>query len=230
MKNLIVTCVTALCAVMVPSHLYASPIFFGPTPYLSSADIPAGFFAGAFSLETFEDNSLDFGLVASGVSPFILGPGFTTDSVDADDGSIDGNGNNGHSFVANDTPGVTFTLPGLPTAAALVWTDGAGSRFSTTFEAFGPGMVSLGTIVVAVGDPFIFTGQTAEDRFFGVQDAGGILAIRIATPGAAQIETDHIMFGAAPNDANQVPEPSTLVLVGLGALRLVRQRSKTRSV
>ena len=42
------------------SYLSAVPIFWGPTPYLSKADIPVGFYAGGGPtvLEDFENNSL----------------------------------------------------------------------------------------------------------------------------------------------------------------------------
>ena len=47
---------------------HAAPIFFGPTPYLSSADIPAGFYAGGSptALEDFEDGVINFGLTTNG--------------------------------------------------------------------------------------------------------------------------------------------------------------------
>jgi hypothetical protein len=202
----------------------AAAILVGPSPYLSAADIPAGFFAAAPTVETFEDGTLDFGIVASGVSHFILGPSGITDSVDADDGAIDGSGSLGHSYVGNGVPGVTFTFSGpLPTAAALVWTDGFGATFPTTFQAFGPGMVLLGTIVAGLGIDGNWGGATAEDSFFGVKDPGGILAIQIISPGG-QVEADHVMFGPGSIDAPPVPEPTTLGLLGVGLLIALRRR------
>ena len=108
---------------VLPSTAAAATIFFGPTPYLSSADIPASFYQGGAptGLENFEDGVLSFGITAS--IGLILGPGTLTDSVDADDGAIDGSGSAGSSFFA--TTSLTFTFPGLPTAVGLVWTDGA---------------------------------------------------------------------------------------------------------
>lgn len=183
--------------------------FFGPAPYLSVADVPSGFYAagGPDVLEDFEDCSLDFGITASAgtaisnpsgscatTSPYV-------DSVDADDGVIDGSGSAGNSWFSSFGPsGVTFSFPAPVPEAALVWTDGEGDA---TFEAFGPGMISLGTIGPApldTGDP---NGSTAEDRFLGVTDPGGIVAIRVSNT-AGGIEIDHVQTGAP-----LPPPPST---------------------
>src|SRR5438477_7131672 len=121
--------------------------FLGPTPYLSFADSP--FNGGSFSyfyLETFEDHLLNTpGVTGSpgGVTSVVFGPSIH-DSVDADDGVIDGSGLNGDSyFSSNGAGGVTFTfdagvLGSLPTDAGIVWTDGAGGS-QITFQASGPG-------------------------------------------------------------------------------------------
>jgi hypothetical protein len=60
------------------------------------------------------------------------------------------------------------------------------------------------------------SGQTAEDRFFGVNDPGGITAIAFTfAPGSGTaIEIDHIQFG----DAAVIPEPSSCALCGSLAL------------
>src|SRR5437764_5013275 len=185
------------------SALFAQP-FIGPTPYLSKNDSPfvTSINAGTTFLETFESGALATrGVTASTGSA--IGPGGLTDSVDGDDGSIDGSGTNGHSFFSGSgAAGITFTfdataLGGLPTQVGIVWTDGAGT---TLFEAFGPGGVPLGQIgPVAIADGS-FSGTTDEDRFFGVTNAGGISAIRISNTSGG-IEVDHLqygVFGAAP--------------------------------
>jgi hypothetical protein len=109
-------------------------------------------------------------------------------------------------------------LGSLPTHAGVVWTDGAGQ---ITFEAFGPGGVSLGTIG-PVSDPGVFpdggiTGETAEDRFFGVTAAGGISAIFISNS-AGGIEVDHLQYGLLIAGPAAVPEPASLLLLGVGGL------------
>ncbi|MFO0828032.1 MAG: hypothetical protein U0572_07760 [Phycisphaerales bacterium] len=171
--------------------------FVGPLPYVSSADSPFDTAHPTYVLETFEDDLFNInGVTANLPNSAVIGPGGLTDSVDADDGLIDGNGTNGHSFFnASGSTGVTFTfdpgiLGGLPTHAGVVWTDGAGT---TLFEAFGPGDVPLGSIgPVAIADGSFF-GTTAEDRFFGVIHAGGIAKIRISNTSGG-IEVDHFQF------------------------------------
>ena len=183
--------------------------FIGPLPYLSKNDSPflASINAGTTFLETFATGAFTApGVTAS--AGFVIGPGGLTDSVDGDDGSIDGSGTNGHSFFSGSgAAGITFTfdataLGGLPTQAGIVWTDGAGT---TLFEAFGPGGVPLGQIgPVAIADG-PNTGETAEDRFFGVTNAGGISAIRISNS-AGGIEVDHLQYG--PIAAAPPPPPT----------------------
>jgi hypothetical protein len=174
--------------------------FSGPTPYLSRADSPflAEINAGHVYLDDFECGVL----TVPGVTPSagsVIPPGFegAIDSVDADDGAIDGSGLNGHSFFSgNGAAGITFTfnqttLGAFPTQAGIVWTDGGGT---TTFEAFDSLGVSLGTIgPVSIADGSN-SGETAEDRFFGVTFAGGISAIKISNTSGG-IEVDHLQYG-----------------------------------
>jgi hypothetical protein len=178
--------------------------FIGPLPYVKTADSPffASITGGTTLLETFESGALATpGVTAS--TGAVVAPSSITDSVDADDGVIDGSGTGGHSFFSvNGAAGITFTfdatvLGGLPTQVGIVWTDGAGT---TLFEAFGPGGVPLGQIgPVAIADGNI-TGETAEDRFFGVTNPAGISSIRISNTSGG-IEVDHLQYGpiaAAP--------------------------------
>ena len=198
--------------------------FIGPTPYLSRNDSPfiASINAGTTFLETFESGALTTPGVSISAGS-VIGPSGITDSVDADDGAIDGSGTGGHSlFSGSGATGITFTfdpvaLGHLPTQVGIVWTDGAGT---TLFEAFGPGGVPLGTIgPVAIADGSI-SGTTAEDRFFGVISAGGIESIRISNT-AGGIEVDHLQYGVfGPTPvATLVPVPgpsgAALVLLAL---------------
>jgi hypothetical protein len=185
----------------------------GPTPYLQASDSPFSVLTfDYFYLEDFEDNLFNVpGVTKSAGS--IIGHGLAVDSVDADDGVMDGSGNDGRSLLASGfTPAsITFTfdagiLGSLPTHAGIVWTDGG---TATRFEAFGPGMVSLGTIGpfnLSDGNP---NGGTAEDRFFGWSEPAGIRAIKIS-PSGASMEVDHLQYGVA------VPEPTTIEILGLG--------------
>lgn len=219
-----------LATVAVPSLLLcAAPVsaatFFGPTPYLSSADIPAGFYAGGspLFLDDLEDGTLDGGITVSAGS--VLSSGGLRDSVDADDGLIDGSGSTGNSFFSGNGPtGVIFTFASRVTAAAAVWTDGAGT---TTFEAFRDG-TSLGIIgPVAIAGQGV-TGQTAEDRFFGITDLLGIDAIKLSSTSGG-IEIDHIQYGNAfrpvdPPSPVPLPAGGMLLLGALAGLAALRRR------
>jgi hypothetical protein len=199
----------------------AAAVFWGPSPYLSAADIPTGFYAGGapVAIEDFEDDSLDFGISASAGSIIDADDRFPlndVDSVDADDGLIDGSGSLGRSWYQPEaSDGVTFTFTSPFTAAGIVWTDSL--RAPIIFEAFDINMESLG-----VSGPFtlgdsVFTGTTAEDRFFGVQDSNGILAINITAltdPNTSGLEVDHVQFG------NAVPLPATLPMFASGLVIL----------
>lgn len=196
----------------------AAPVFWEPTPYLSSADIPLGFYASGSPdfLDTLEDGALNGQLTTDiGV---VIGPGQfdgVRDSVDTDDGVIDGQGTAGRSYFVNPGfLGVTFTFTGtqLPTAFGLVWTDGFGD---VSFSATAGNGASLGSIVRnGFNDPFV-SGGTAEDRFFGVQFDGGIRSITISGQSGG-LELDHIQYGVMPG----VPEPSSwlLLLAGIATL------------
>jgi hypothetical protein len=169
----------------------------GPIPYLSRADSPflADILAGRTYIETFEGSTVRVPGVTLNCG--IIAPSSITDSVDADDGTIDGFGNNGQScFTSPGSTGVTVTfnataLGAFPTQAGIVWTDGGGT---TTFQAFDPSGNSLGIVgPVSIADGSI-SGTTGEDSFFGVMSAGGIGSILI-TNTSGGIEVDHLQFG-----------------------------------
>jgi hypothetical protein len=209
-RVLVVGC--ALASLAMPA---SAQTLLGPTPYTSQANSPfaALISGGTVVLETFEDGLLNVpNVTASAGAPF--GPSGITDSVDADDGTIDGSGIAGNSFFSGSgATGITFTFNpaapnGLPTHVGIVWTDGDGT---TTFEAFGPGGVSLGVIgPVALADGS-FTGGTAEDRFFGVINPAGVSSIRISNT-LGGIEVDHLQFGRA---AATPPAPATTANIPL---------------
>lgn len=203
----------------------AKAALLGPTSYLSFGDSP--FADGSFvdfHLEDFEDGLLNTpGVTASAGSP--LPPTGVTDSVDEDDGTIDGSGTGGNSFFfGGGSTGITFTfddtvLGYFPDSAGIVWTDGAGL---TSFEAFAPDGTSLGTIgPVSIADGS-FSGTSAEDRFFGVEDLGPIGSIFISNTSAG-VEVDHLQYGIKQIAPPQgIPEPtSTLSLILIGTLGTV---------
>ncbi len=201
----------------VPHATHADLI--GPLPYRSCSDSPFyGLPFDYFYLEDFKDGSLNTpGVTASqGAVPPVTSP--YVDSVDADDGVIDGWGHTGGSFFIdkNWNDGILFAfsatvLGRYPTHAGIVWTDADGPRIAYVYlEAFDSSGSSLGVLgPSSMGDGHV-TGATAEDRFLGVFDDTGISAIRIYNI-ASQMEVDHLQYGC-----QAVPLPGAFFLGSIG--------------
>ena len=179
--------------------------FVGPSPYLSSLNSPfVGETFSVFHLEDFEDGALDTPGVSANAGE-VRDPGVTIDSVDGDDCLIDGLGRDGRSLVSFDGPtGIRFTfdeaqLGGqLPTHVGIVWTD-ASQNASITFEAFGANDASRGTATPLLVTDALVSGETDEDRFFGVVFPGGVKSVLIRAS-TDNIEVDHLQYGVAdPN-------------------------------
>jgi len=187
----------------------------GPSAYVQASDSPwyTGTSFSYFYLEDFKDGVLNVpGVTGDGTA--LTGFNINADSVDADDGAIDGLGRSGGSYYAYV---LTFVfdagvLGSLPTHAGLVWTDGLNN---ITFEAYGPTNSLLGTIAGSHADGN-FAGGTAEDRFYGWTNAGGISRIRIYGGQTAFTEVDHLQYGREAS-VSAVPLPSS-ALMGLGLL------------
>lgn len=202
----------------------------GPSPYLSfSGQSPfAGLGFQSFYLENFEDGLFNTPGATSSPS-WAVPPPQVLDSVDEDDGAVNGTGATAKSFYSFGQSFITVTfsasvLGQLPTHAGIVWTDvgittnGQAYGFgSVIFEAFGPGGVSLGTIgPTAVGDG-VATGETGEDRFFGVISLGGIESFTLTATNSTDWEVDHIQYGI-------IPAPGMLALAGIAGCAAVRRR------
>jgi uncharacterized repeat protein (TIGR01451 family) len=183
----------------------AGALFYlpGDTAYVSRTNSPffTGILAGTVTLEAFERGA--FNIAGVTASAGVTRPaGANTDSVDADDGLVDGSGTGGQSYFVAATNEVTFTfdaavLGRLPTKAGIVLTDG--DHEGAGIEAFGTNGASLGVIgPFEIGDT-LSTGETAEDRFLGVEFAGGISALRVFYP-AAGFEVDHLQFDIPTTD------------------------------
>jgi len=181
----------------------------GPSPYLSFADSP--FAAGGydyFYLEDFEDGLFNQPGATVNTGWVVAGPSVNTDSVDADDGSINGSGAGGHSFYSGGTQtNLTITFDAaalgghLPTHAGVVFTDvgvvlsGVVGYGNVLLTARGAGGEPLGaSLGVNLGDG-AGGAATAEDRFFGVVNPGGISSISLTLTNSRDWEVDHIQFG-----------------------------------
>lgn len=209
------------------SRLTAGVIFLGPTPYLSSADSPFDL-SSNFYLEDFEDGELN--------TPGIVGevrirPSLpTVDSVDADDGVIDGFGFDGHSalprdvfctgptcYAVSDFDFNTNAFGRLPNAVGVVWTDGYPDDQFVMEIYDSTGQFADRYLLSGLGDPLVgsIEGSTAEDRFIGAIYGPGIGHLTIMQYGPrGYLEFDHLQYGVL------VPEPSAGWLLGicLGAI------------
>jgi hypothetical protein len=224
MKKGIERCVAAAALALGAQAAAAGDLYFEDTPYRSFADSPfSGLSFAWFHLDDFESTRTPGYSVNAGI---VLAPGTLTDSVDADDGSIDGDGTAGKSWFSNGATNVfTFTfdagaLGGLPTHAGIVWTDvGLAPPIDgisvVRFEAFGPAFATISPLEVLLGDGNA-SGGTSEDRFFGAADEGGIAMIRISMPLSVDWEVDHLQYGSLA--AVPEPEQGLLMALGLGAL------------
>lgn len=217
------------CAVLCGSATARAGVI-GPTPYLSFAgNSPfAALSFATFHLENFEDGFLNTpGATAS--PGWLVLPPQVLDSVDEDDGLINGSGASAKSFYSGNTETVltiifsAAVLGQLPTHAGMVWTDlgitnnGQPYGFGlVTFEVFGPGNVLLGSIGPTAAGDGQNSGQTAEDRFFGATFAGGIESIRM-TATSRDWEIDHVQYGI-------IPAPGAAALLGLGGPMAARRR------
>lgn len=196
-----------VCAVLLTALDADAQSAYDPKPYLQASDGP--FAALTFSylhLEDFEDLALNTpGVVANGGA--VIGNDLLVDSVDADDGVIDGSGAAGHSFLISQGSAVSFTfdanvLGALPTHAGVVVTDVGfaipTAGFATiTLEAFDALGASLGTSTpTAFGDGSA-TSATAEDRFVGFRHSAGIARIEIRADSSNDWEIDHLQYGRA---------------------------------
>ncbi len=219
-----------------PAHAAVATFVTG-SPYAQFSDSP--FFGIGngnpnFYLEDFEDGLLN----TPGVSPengqVASGPSPSVDSVDGDDGALDGNGNNGHSWYSGGVAtSMSFSfdagvLGQLPTHVGIVWTDvgfvpSAPLGFdSIVLRAFDSNGVSLGGILFDnLGDGNVL-GGSAEDRFFGAIFAGGISKITITSlGGSGDWEVDHLQYGI-----QAVPVPGAAWMLAPALLGLMGLRRK----
>lgn len=227
-------CAGALVLCVLPLAANAGTLTFGPSAYLQHGDTPAGFCDGCdIKIEDFEDNLLDPFLTISNGS--ILPPNSVsgsstpvTDSVDGDDGSVDGSGIGGYSWYtgignSNDNT-LTIDFASNVDCAGLVFTDGDPISSLISLEALDSDGNVMATIAADLADG-VFTGETAEDSFLGFSDMdGGIAALRLIMTGGEGIEIDHVHWADCP----VVPEPATSGMMVMTLLGLVGWRRRNR--
>ena len=223
MKVIVILGTTVLTACLMAGrtvHAGSATFIFDPdTPYLSVDDSP---FLGEsdFALEDFEDSLVNIlGVTIDG--GVLREPSNFTDSVDADDGVIDGSGTDGHSYwQLQGTEGFTISfdkevLGGLPAQVGFAWTDG-NVKGLFRLEAFDQKGVSIFEVVLGNLDHF---GTTEEDRFIGVEFEGGIASLFLSTSFGG-IEVDHVQYASII----PLPAPLALGLAGLAGVVVARRK------
>lgn len=234
-------CSTAACSAIT---------FTGPTPYRGQADSPFPIHGNdpPFHFEDFEDGKLNtpgisqptdtiFGARFHGV---VLGPGEMTDSVDGDDGAVDGASTTGHSFrsgmhvYTSTNPQISqFSvrfdfnineLGQLPNAIGFALTDVVhGTAFGGQAHFNFRVTDSLGQLHISPSYPIVDdhdrNGGVSDDYFYGVTGVEvGITRLTLLAgnfgnyPSYDFFEIDHLQYGRL------VPEPHSL---GMGAAALL---------
>jgi hypothetical protein len=213
------------------SAAHAAFTVFGPTPYRSAADSPFDLsgLGTTFFLENFEDDILSPGLYFERGYPDSTRP-ILNNSVDEDDGVIDGNDAGGHSVRAmplfacigssctNDALW-SFELMSsgsFPTATGIVITGSNGAAGQIVVEAseFPSGQYELFTFDIEgiISQPL----NANDDLFIGFLNPLGIFSVKLQQYRRSHEGVpffpptfDHLQYGKF------VPEPSSFVLAGM---------------
>jgi len=200
--------------------------------YYEFADSPFHSYSfSSFYLEDFEDGTItDNDFETPGVSEtygFFRISHFqfpSIDSVDGDDGNIDGSGSAGGSMYNGGILEFVFDegiLGALPTHAGLVWTDGTPNHL-VSFSAYDEFDNLIGLSEEVLGDGS-FYGTTDEDFFFGAIHTPGIKRLLIHDNGGLNnLEIDHLQYGI--QGAANVPEPKSLLFIAICLISLVLLR------
>jgi hypothetical protein len=237
-KPVLFTAMATTACLSASAPAFADAVFHydANASYTSADDSP---FNSTFSgvtwwLEDFEDGLLNsLGLSANAGS--VKGPSKGTDSVDGDDGEIDGFGSMGSSYKLNaSAPAATFkfddaVLGAAPTIVGFAWTDGHEDAV-VTVKAWDTNGDFLGKFMTTLGDGN-HNGETDADRLFCVEWAEGISRIKVS---ASQgfVEMDHFQYGFAGDDNGPpvvpLPAPLALGLAGLGIVGVARRCRKAK--
>ncbi|MGC3960107.1 MAG: hypothetical protein QM813_19920 [Verrucomicrobiota bacterium] len=220
-----------------PLKIIASEaVFYGPSPYLSFSNSPfKALVFDSFYLETFEAGLGNLPGVTLNEGWRINNPASWADSVDADDGNVDGVGTAGHALFSGGAQAsliVSFDAAALgghlPTHVGIVATDvgfvfsGSVGVATVALTATDTNGMPLGLLVETnFGNGSLYgdsPGATAEDRFFGVSCPAGIASVRLYLTNSADWEVDHLQFGylseAVPRPTLQIEfaSPETIIL------------------
>jgi hypothetical protein len=167
-------------------------------PYTCASPFDGVMFGSYFYLEDFEDGALSTpGVTSSSTTPSSsFGVPNLIDSVDCDDGVVDGTCLDCDALFANGTVELTFdaqTLGSLPTHVGLVWTDG-GYATSVTITGYDTADdVIYSQKVDGIGDDSNYN-TTAEDRFFGIVHYAGVQRV-VVSNSSGGLEIDHLQYG-----------------------------------
>jgi len=179
--------------------------------------------AGNLSVENFEDGLVN----TAGMSinrGVVRGATVTTDSVDRDDGHVDGLGQAGRSFTSGSHKSISISFSSqngnTPQMAGLAWTDGRQNSI-VVMKAWDRDGKYIGFLRARLGD-LSRNGTTADDRFLGLTNANGISRIEIRS-NYGGFEVDHVQF-AYGMVAVPVPPAAILGVAGLVGVGLLRRR------
>lgn len=166
-------------------------------PYSCESPFAGVAFPGYFYLEDFEDGDLSApGVTASTYSMSSSFGGGLVDSIDCDDGAVDGTCADCDALYADGTVSFTFdaeVLGALPSHVGLVWTDGGGGASVTITGYDESDEVIYTKTVEGIGDASIY-GTVEEDRFFGIVHEAGVARVQIVNS-TGGVEVDHLQYG-----------------------------------
>lgn len=202
----------------------AALISYGPTKYLQTSDSPwyQGIQNGTIYLEDFKDGLLNSSFVSA--NGRIRGPGDRR-SVDADDGLLDGRGENGGTWAVGDGEILELSFnPNeenlLPAFIGIVITKTARDFERISVSTLGKANLTrfqfdLTALYEKSNADFIF--DSSEAQFVGFYAPEGIVSVSFR---AARF-FDHLQYGYV------IPEPMIAgsVCAGLAIIALLRRRT-----